>query len=408
MPENSSGKHRHRFLSALRRNIDKLDRRARLSMNVVRGIGGALTVLAFIGSVVCLSGLVVYTGFEHTSNELIEIRRVIRWVQAVFLINIIYHLMFRVGGTSRRSRRVTAIINLPVLLTLLPLIYPRPVHPWIPVLEQILYSNWFLFSAMTLYSVMSISYGIMHIIGKRTSPALLLSASFLVFIFLGSLLLMLPKCTYGSISYVDALFVSTSAVCITGLTPIDIYVHFTPMGILVLALLIQIGGLGVMTFTSFFALFFSGSTSIYSQLMLKDMIYSKSMSGLIPTLRYILGFTVTVELIGAAVIWLSIHGTLGLTPGDEIVFSLFHSLSAFCNAGFSTLPQGMANPLLLYGNISIYWIMTALIVAGSIGFPILVNFKDALHTWFHRIKARLTRRPDSTAPAVHKIGRAHV
>ena len=91
---------------------------------------------------------------------------------------------------------------------------------------------------------MEVSDAVMKLVGRRTNPSLLLSGSFLVVIFIGSLLLMLPKCTYGPVSYVDALFVSTSAVCITGLTPVDVYATFTPLGILVLAILIQIGGLG--------------------------------------------------------------------------------------------------------------------------------------------------------------------
>ena len=200
---------------------------------------------------------------------------------------------------------------------------------------------------------------------------------------------MLPESTYVAISYPDALFVSTSAVCITGLTPVDVSLTFTPLGIGILLVLMQIGALGVMTFTSFFALFFSGGGSIYNQLLLKDMFYSKSMNVLIPTLLYILGFTITIELAGAVAVYFSIAGTIGSTLRDEIVFSLFHSVSAFCNAGFSVLPNGMSNPLLLYGNISIYWITTVLIIAGAIGFPILVNFKDAIVTSIKRIWHRL-------------------
>lgn len=175
-----------------------------------------------------------------------------------------------------------------------------------------------------------------------------------------------------------------------------------PLGLSVLALLIQFGALGVMTFTSFFALFFSGSASIYSQLILRDVIYSKSMNSLIPTLLYILAFTITVELAGAALIFASIHGTLGFTLRQELVFAAFHSLSAFCNAGFSTLPGGLSNPVLLNSNVSLYWIMTLLIVAGSIGFPILVNTKDAVAAFAKQFFCRLRRRP-APAKALHQF-----
>ena len=147
-----------------------------------------------------------------------------------------------------------------------------------------------------------------------------------------------------------------------------------------------------MTFTSFFALFFSGTSSIYSQLMLKDIIYSRSMNALIPTLLYILSFTLVVELMGAFAIFLSIHGTMSMTIPQEIGCAVFHSVSAFSNAGFSTIPDGLSNPALLHGNISIYWIVSALIIAGSIGFPILVNFKEivvhAISKHWRRMRGR--------------------
>lgn len=369
----------------MRGNFDRFIHR---SNSAIRFGGGLLSILAFIGAIVCIVCFTVYTGFNHSEQEFIEIRRILRWIQGIFILRVVYDLVLRFNSTVRKAGMVRWIVDAVMLLTLLPWIYPRPVHPWIPWLDAFLYSRPFLFSALAAYSGVTFCFGIIKAVGKRTNPSLLLSCSFLVVIIIGSMLLMLPNSTYGGISYADAFFVSTSAVCITGLTPIDVYATFTPMGIVVLAILIQIGGLGVMTFTSFFALFFSGNASIYSQLLLKDMIYSRSMSALVPTLLYILGFTIVVEAVGAVFIMISIHGTLGMSWNQEIAFSMFHSLSAFCNAGFSTLPGGLANPQLLYGNISIYWVMSALIVAGSIGFPILVNFRDALiervkRLWMH-------------------------
>ncbi len=197
------------------------------------------------------------------------------------------------------------------------------------------------------------------------------------------------------------MFVSTSAVSITGLTPVDIPATFTPLGQIIIAILIQIGALGVMTFTSFFALFFSGSTSIYSQLMLKDMVYSKTLSSLIPTLLYILGFTIAVEAIGAVLVFLTIHGTLSITIGQEIAFSAFHSLSAFCNAGFSILPDGMANPMLMNGNTSVYWVTSLLIISGSIGFPMLVNIRDVIGLRLKSLRHRLFHRDTTYIKPVH-------
>ena len=366
------------------------------------GLSTGLLILSAIASVVCLVSLVIHAGYDHTDEEIIAIRHVLRWVQGIFLCNVLFNLIFRFRETLRDTKLVKWLVDIAMLVTLIPRLYPHPANPWLPWLEQILYSNKLLYLIMTAYSIVTLSYALFKTVGRRTNPSLLMSGSFLVFILIGSFLLMLPKCTYHEISYIDSLFVSTSAVSITGLTPVDVPSTFTPMGIIVLAVLIQIGALGVMTFTSFFALFFSGNASIYSQLMLKDMVYSKSMSSLVPTLLYIMGFTFAIELFGTVLIFLSIHGTLGMTVPQELAVAGFHSLSAFCNAGFSTLPDGMANPMLLGSNISIYWIMTLLIVSGSMGFPILVNFRDALSVKLHNLRRRLSHRHHGvTATQVH-------
>ena len=368
------------------------------SLSSIQAFSSVLMLLSVIASIVSLVCLVIHAGYEHTYSEYLTIRHILRAAQGIFITNVVFNLIFNLAHTVRQTRSVKWIVDIAILVTLLPWIYPHPQNPWLPWLEQILYSNILLYSALAAYAILTLSYAMLRMVGKRTNPSLLLSGSFFAFIIIGSFLLMLPKCTYGGIDYIDALFVSTSAVCITGLTPIDVSVTFTPLGLLILAFLIQIGALGVMTFTSFFALFFSGSTSIYSQLMLKDMIYSKSMNALIPTLLYILSFTLAVELLGAVFIFLSIHDTMSLPLDKEILFSLFHSLSAFCNAGFSNIPGGMSNPLLLHGNLSIYWIMSALIIAGSIGFPILVNYKDALHQYIRDIWRKLRRRNTEIRP----------
>ncbi|MDE7397186.1 MAG: potassium transporter, partial [Muribaculum sp.] len=140
-------------------------------------------------------------------------------------------------------------------------------------------------------------------------------------------------------------------------------------------------------------LFFSGGQSVYSQLLVKDMIYSKSMNALLPTLLYILTFTLTVEIIGAGAIWLIIHDIFfEMDIATQIKTSLFLSLSSFCNAGFSTLPDGMANARLMNSNQSIYIVVSIIVLAGSIGFPVLVNVRDACHEYLRRIWNRLRHR----------------
>ena len=357
-----------------------------------------LTSLAVIASLFCLIELTLYFGFDKSASEAIAIKQLLRIPQAIFISNIIFSLLVAKRISDYKPHIFKIIVNVAVFMSVLAWLYPRPHDPWLPWLADVIYSNVFLFTVLTAYSIIEICRAAMRLIGRRTNPALILSSSFIIFIIIGSFMLMLPKCTLTPISYCDSLFVSTSAVCITGLTPVDLPTTFTPLGLLILTILIQIGGLGVITFTSFFAIFFSGTPSIYSQLLIKDMIYSKSINNLIPTLLYILTFTITVELIGAIAVFFTIPAELGLTIGDKLIFAGFHSLSSFCNAGFSYLPGGMANQTLMNGSQSIYVVTSLLIFAGAIGFPILVNFKDIFIAWLKRI---FTGKHTATIRQIH-------
>lgn len=365
----------------------------------IRFAAGALNVLTFIASVLCIIAGAVFVGFDHTAAEAGRIHHLLRVCQIVFIIKVIFGMTLTTKENKRDARAFKWIADCAILLTLPALIYPQPEHPWIPALEQLLYNKWFIYTIVGVYAVMEFSYGINKVLDRKVNPSLMLATSFLFFIIIGSLILMMPKCTTGGIDYIDSLFVSTSAVCITGLTPIDVSATFTPFGLLVLSLMIQIGGLGVMTFTSFFALFFSGNNSVYSQVVVKDMIYSKTINSVLSTLLYILGFTLVIELAGAAAIFLSVHGTLGMSLEDELIFSGFHSLSAFCNAGFSNIEGGLSNPALLYSNQSIYIVASVLIFAGGIGFPILVNFKTAFFSHMRRLWRKLRGKERFREPA---------
>lgn len=352
-----------------------------------------MDVLSFVSAFVMLVALVVLVGYENSQYSHRLLLRTVRAIHIFFIVNIVYDFVFNWREVVNRKRPFRLLVDILVLVTLIPLIYPHPEHPWIPFLEKILYSNIFNFLILGIYAATVFCVGILSVMGKRTNPAIILGSSFLFFIIVGSFLLMMPKCLNGvSLSYIDSLFVSTSAVSITGLSTVDISATFTPMGLLILALLIQIGGLGVLTFTSFFALFFSGNASIYSQLMVRDMVYTRTMNNLLPTLLYILLFTLTIELVGAVAFFLSIHDTLGMDIDDELIFSAFHSLTAFMNAGFSNIEGGLSNEALLHSNQSVYIVASVLILAGGIGFPILVNLKTAAVQYIHRLVDRAKHR----------------
>ena len=204
------------------------------------------------------------------------------------------------------------------------------------------------------------------------NPAQLFILSFLFIIFVGSLLLILPNATYDGISYLDALFTSTSAVCVTGLVVVDTGTYFTKFGQTIILILIQVGGLGILTFASYFSYFFKGGTSYENQLVLSDMTSSKKLGEVFSTLKYIILITCGIELFAGILIYTSLDSANFTTQSDKLFFSVFHAVSAFCNAGFSTLSNSLYETGFRF-NYYLQLIIIFTFVLGGLGFPIVVN-----------------------------------
>lgn len=207
---------------------------------------------------------------------------------------------------------------------------------------------------------------------SHLNPAQLFIASFIAIVLLGTFLLMLPKATYEGISFLDALFTSTSAVCVTGLIVVDTGSYFTPLGQNIIVFLIQLGGLGILTFASYFSYFFKGMSSFENQVVLSDMNNSNKIGEVFSTLKRILVITFSIEAVGALFIFISLKAENFQDLTDRIFFSVFHAVSAFCNAGFSTLSNGIYDINFRY-NYFLQLTLIALFVFGGLGFPIVIN-----------------------------------
>ena len=331
-----------------------------------------------------LSTVVIDFGFSLSAEEKNIAMRIYNFSWWFYFIVFTVRLGIFFYKFRKASAGLTILTGLLIYLTLLPRMFS--VSP-----DGLLYSVWWFLGhikttifVISVFAVLDLSKSIISFLNRKTNPALMMATGFAVIIFIGGLLLLLPRsiAAGANLSVVDAFFVSTSAVCVTGLSPVDISTTFTVDGQLIILALIQIGGLGVMTITSFFALFYMGNTNLYSQLAVKNIIGTDTWNSLLSTLFYILGFTFAIEMIGAAFIWLSVHSTLDMTMQEEIYFAIFHSISAFCNAGFSTLSNNLGNPSFM-GINSLYVIISVLVILGGIGFPILMNLKCAL---FHNVR----------------------
>ena len=336
---------------------------------------GGIDAVTFLAALALIGGVVYEHGFIISEGAEADLGVLYRTVWGVFLVQTTMHIDLASRETLKKYRTFTWVLNILLYLTLIPVIFFEPESGALKYFWLFLNNRIFQLILLLLLSLLRLSSGVIGLLGKRTNPSLILAGSFFLIICIGTGLLMLPRCTVDGISWVNALFVSTSAVCVTGLVPVDVATTFTSLGQLVIIILIQIGGLGVMTLTCFFAMFFMGNTSVYNQLAVRDMISSDSLSSLLSTVIYILFFTLVIEGAGMLVLFLSIHGTLGMTVQQEMVFAAFHSISAFCNAGFSTLSENLGNPLVMQHHNLLYITISVLIILGGIGFPILVNFK---------------------------------
>lgn len=350
----------------------------------VRLLLGGIRLLTFAASLLLILAVVYEHGFVISQADAVMLGKVYHGVWVMFLVDIISHLLLRFDDTRHEMSSFAWILVTLYLLTLIPVIFHQPEEGPVMQFWLLMKSDTYRLVMNMILSLVTLINGFSMLLGRKANPSLILALSFLLIILLGTGLLLLPRCTYNGISWLDSLFLSTSAVCVTGMSPLDITQTFTPAGMVVLMLLFQIGGLGVMTFTSFFTLFFMGNTSIYNRMMVRDMVSGNSLNSLLSTLLYILGFTLVIESVGAFAIWTDIHGTLGYDLADEIKFSVFHAVSAFCNAGFSTLPDGLSNPLVFGNHAPFFLYLSVLVILGGIGFPILVNFKEIIALYLHK------------------------
>jgi len=214
---------------------------------------------------------------------------------------------------------------------------------------------------------------------KRTTlnPAQLFLISFVVIILGGTLLLSLPGATHEGIGLLDALFTATSAVCVTGLIVVDTATHFTLFGQSILLFLIQIGGLGILTFVSYFSYFFKGEISYEKQIAINQINSSGAIGKELGLLKSILIITLSIEAFSALLIFYNTDPTAFASISERVFFSVFHAVSAFCNAGFSTLSDS-----LMQGGFQFnYGLQLAIIltfILGGLGFPIVSNIVSYL------------------------------
>lgn len=215
---------------------------------------------------------------------------------------------------------------------------------------------------------------------KLTHPAIeqILVGSFALFILTGSLLLMQPVAHTGSrLGFVDALFTATSATCVTGLTVVDTGSDFSLLGQILILIMIQAGGLGIITFSTAFLYMLEGRLSIGS----RDLLFETLAQGPVPNIRRLLKivFTSTFIVEGIGAVILSLRFLQDMPAGKAVYYGIFHSISAFCNAGFSLFSDSLVR---YQGDAIINITIFSLIIIGGLGFIVIYELLHVRHKRF--------------------------
>lgn len=348
--------------------------------------GRAINIVFFLASLATL-GLMAYEfGYSITDEWENHIAAGYRYIMMIFFFGSLAAIALHPRETMQEKGFWIEVVILALLLFLIMTQTPEhfPKEEWLqatdPFLKHIL---------LFFISIIQLSKTIVSTLQRHVRPEMMFAGSFLFIIFAGAALLMLPRAHNGELEFIDAIFTSTSAVCITGLTTVELSTTFTMNGQMIILLLIQIGGVGVMTFTSFIAMSFFTQTSFTDQMALKNILSEESMNNIFRTLMYTFFTTLIVEAAGTWIIWWEIRNVPRDLIPNHAFFAAFHAISAFCNAGFSTLPGNLYNPAIrhLYGFQA--WI-AVLIIIGGIGFPIVFNYGKLVNHKIRNLFYRLT------------------
>ncbi len=282
------------------------------------------------------------------------------------------------GGLAFKERRISKVKKLIIFGAFLLLAagrfgLERPLREWLGDLVEPRTAALMALVAVQLTLIIPVGLRLLRVTRARflqnVRPGTLFVATFALAIVAGAAMLKTPNATTNGISWLDAIFTSTSAVCVTGLGVVDTEHAFTPHGQVVILLLIQVGGLGIMTLTYFMALVVGQGISLRDRARLSELFSDDNLGAMGQLVGKIVLITLAIEAAGPR----CSTGAGGRPPAREGRLAwdaVFHSVSAFCNAGFSTFSANLADPAVV-ANRPGQGVVMALIVAGGIGFAVI-------------------------------------
>ncbi|MHC4374228.1 MAG: TrkH family potassium uptake protein [Planctomycetota bacterium] len=285
--------------------------------------------------------------------------------------------------------------EIPLLLVILPI--AGGVDRWFPLLDR----DVVLLPAVTVYLILQVlskvCLGMVQFASSGKNPTKGLIILFIILICAGAGLLMLPKAhNLETMSITDAFFTATSATCVTGLVVADTGKDFSLMGQTIILILIQLGGLGIVVFGAVLALLLGQALSVKESLAMQDLLSAQTLRSISMMIGFIFAATLVIEAVGAVSLmpmWDNVPGALP-HPDMKWFYSVFHSISAFCNAGFSLFNTSLVD---YDTSCGVYGIIAPLIVLGGLGFGVLYNLT---HVGADAVKRIFRRRFNPTSTLV--------
>lgn len=334
-----------------------------------------LRVASMITALMLGPALVYYFGFELSPGEFSFVLVLIHSGFVLFLIRyLIKHIVYRFSTVLRRYQVDTFTVlflalsfgfSLLGVVDLLPFAgaYGRQSFEWYQLLV--------LLGVLTFIYSSELGKAFTAINDFGIRPAQMMSLVFVGLIVGGALVLQMPMMHHGELSFVDALFTSASASCVTGLSVIDVGTQLSFRGQVVLMLLMQMGGLNIITFAMFFAFFYTQSFGLGVNTALKDIFGIKQYADIQRTVRKIIGVSLVLELLATGLLFWSWHPAIAFrSASDKFFYSAFHAVSAFNNAGFSLFRNGLFEQYVAQ-NYAVHFILAVLIILGGLGFTVL-------------------------------------
>jgi len=241
-------------------------------------------------------------------------------------------------------------------------------YQWVGMVDEPAFAEYFTSVLLSLILILEVSKASSLISNIKVRPGAAFVISFVILIAVGTVLLMFPAMTTqpGSMRLIDAFFTAVSASCVTGLIVVDTATFFTMKGQLVILVLIQLGGLGILSFASFFASFLSGGASFRQKTLVPDYLDTETLSSSGSLLRQIIFITFFIEFGTFVLLYFSWNIPFE-SVGEKIFFSAFHAVSAFCNAGFSIFTNGLYEDV-VRNNYILHIILAISLILGAIGF----------------------------------------